>query len=478
MNVLFVHGYSETSLAAYFDFPERLKNACPCIDEIALAAFNSLDDQVTIDDLAEAMETRVGALVAAKGWRVDDMAVISHSTGALIARRWILNRVATGQTVPSHLLTLAGANHGSTLAQMGRSVLGYVQKAFLKHLMTVGANVLIDLDYGSDFLLKLNDEWLTAWNNGSLDTLFAFSAGGDSVSDDPAVQIFWQTHEVGSDNTVRICGANLNYAMISVEHNADGTLNPVARRPDRRPIPHLVLTGYSHFGRESGILGWIKPNGDDAVRAVAEALAVADAAAYQQCAENWSARLANWMGDNRATVAAGTPEGKSLIKSTALFTVRQRNGKTIDDCVIAFLDKTQVDDAQNGASNGQVSCAVAAANAVSKALMPYSPIQNNVQRGSYSFFIDYDEYLKTSPHWFHIEATSSTELVQYKALDFTQPPTLTHAISPNEFTYVTLTMSRDADSAYAVYDYPLTPEILAASWMPFPDGQIGQLRAQ
>ena len=55
---------------------------------------------------------------------------------------------------------------------------------------------------------------MDAWNGGKLDSLFAFSLGGDFVGDDQALQIFWQTHEIASDNTVRISGANLNYTLI------------------------------------------------------------------------------------------------------------------------------------------------------------------------------------------------------------------------------------------------------------------------
>ena len=123
------------------------------VGRVVLAAFNSLDDTVTIDDLADAMETRVLALEAASQFTVAGSAVICHSTGALVARRWLLNRLAAGAPIPSHFVTMAGANHGSSLAQMGKSVLGYVQKLLVKHLPTVGAAVLTDLDYGSDFLL-------------------------------------------------------------------------------------------------------------------------------------------------------------------------------------------------------------------------------------------------------------------------------------------------------------------------------------
>ena len=132
--------------------------AVTAVDDIVLAAFNSLDDTVTIDDLAIAMEERVTALGAA--WTAGPWAIICHSTGALIARRWLLNRLGKGP-IPTHLITMGGANHGSTLAQMGKSPLSYIQKLFAKQSPTVGANVLTDLDYGSGFLLKLNTDWMT-----------------------------------------------------------------------------------------------------------------------------------------------------------------------------------------------------------------------------------------------------------------------------------------------------------------------------
>ncbi|MGD1065583.1 MAG: phospholipase, partial [Vulcanimicrobiaceae bacterium] len=141
MNILFVHGYSETSLGAYFDFPNRLQQraktagGAPLVGNVVLSAFNSLDDGVTIDDLADALEQRVSAL--GPTWTDGPWAVICHSTGALIARRWILNRLGRAP-IPTHLITLSGANHGSTLAEMGKSVLGYVQKLLLKGSPTVG----------------------------------------------------------------------------------------------------------------------------------------------------------------------------------------------------------------------------------------------------------------------------------------------------------------------------------------------------
>ena len=68
--------------------------------------------------------------------------------------------------------------------------------------------------------------------------------------------------------------------------------------------------------------------------------------------------------------------------------------------------------------------------------MPHSPIQNETELGSYSFYVSYDDYVTTSPHWFHIEAALPTELVAFVPLTFTQPPELQHTIAPNEFTYL------------------------------------------
>lgn len=89
--------------------------------DIELSAFDSLDNCVTCDDLAEGLEDRMASLET-QGFDVTKSAFVVHSTGAIIVRRWILNRIlynrtvpATAKRLPSHFVSLAGANHGSTL---------------------------------------------------------------------------------------------------------------------------------------------------------------------------------------------------------------------------------------------------------------------------------------------------------------------------------------------------------------------------
>ncbi|HEX3463255.1 MAG TPA: hypothetical protein VHS78_04265 [Candidatus Elarobacter sp.] len=471
MDVLLVHGYSETSLGAYFTLPQRIQTALPGT-RVAVAAFNSLDDTITIDDLADAMELRLEAMESRAAWNTAASAVICHSTGALVTRRWILNRLAVGKPIPSHLITMAGANHGSTLAALGKSPLGYVQKLLSKHLLTVGASVLTDLEYGSDFLLRVNGEWLDRSIDGSLGALWQFSMGGDSIGADATLQLLWPTHEPGSDNTVRISGANLNYTFIDASHGPGRQPAVTARRPPR-PVPHLVLEGYSHFGGASGIIGFVDPAGDRALDAVVAALRVRDAASYANVQTAWAATTAQWMTAKRAE-RAGAAASLSQINSTLLFDVRDESGRTIDDCMIVMLDKSQLPVAAH-ASVGEGASALSvlnAANAVSPAILPHSPIHNDANRGAYSFYMDYDEYLNSSPHWFHVEAAVPTQLLSFVPLTFTQPANLQHAIGENEFTYARLTMSRAVDQIYAAYHTPFDPN---TTWQPMPFPPAGQI---
>lgn len=451
-SVLFVHGYSETSLGAYFDFPRILSAAASAdgaaglaVEQIVLSAFNSLDDHVSISDLAVALETHVAGLEGSAGWDIGHTAVICHSTGALVVRRWLLDRANAAGALPSHLITIAGANHGSTLAPTGKSVLGYVQKALADHVLSVGERVLTDLDYGSDFLLALNAEWLAAVNGGPLKKLYAFSLGGDSLGGDRTTAFLWQTHEPGSDGIVRLSGANLNYTLVET---APGTNPPSLRiAQPQRPVPHLILAGYSHFGPATGILGNVHAPTDPPMAAVLQALRVESADDYLKVAADWSTRTAEW--------TAAHPQ---IANATLVFSLFERDGRPIDDCFIGILDKGRAADPASALASGG-SC-----------ILPHSPIHNDVQRASYSFYLNYAAYLTSSPHLYHIEAHSGSELIAYKPVDYevAAASRFEHLIFPNEFTYVRVELERDAADVYALYRWTPGLDLASLTWMPFP----------
>jgi hypothetical protein len=449
-HVLYIHGYSETSLGAYFDFPMVLKDAGIGVQQIALSAFDSLNDDVTIDDLAAALADHVSDLEAI-GWGLSNSGVICHSTGALVARRWLLNRRANNPAapIPSHLITMAGANHGSTLAQVGKSVLGYIQKIIQKRIMSVGARVLTDLDYGSDFLMRLNDEWLNALNDGTLKDLYSFSMGGDFVGNDPTMKLIWQTHEPGCDNTVRISGANLNYRILCADPDA-GT---IAHSQPPVAVPHLILPGYSHFGPDTGILGNVLASKDLPAAAVLEALAVQSADEYNALATKWTTETEAW--------TEAHPEDAN---ATLVFALRDLGGRSIDDCFIGFLDVQT--------ANTDV---VRALTTSSDAILPHSPIQNNVALGSYSFYLNWAKY-RLVQHQVHIEAHSPSEWISYKPVDYQPTADVRKLILPNQFTYVKVKMNRDTDKVYALYDLALVPNLGAVSWLPMPFPEAGQIR--
>jgi hypothetical protein len=433
--VFFVHGYSVTSLDAYAKFPLFLSSQFVATN-IFLSAFNSLDDAITCDDLATALENHISGLESTSKIDVGTTAFICHSTGAIVTRRWILNRLQAGKPTPSHLITLAGANHGSTLAQLGETMAASVFRE-LAQGTSVGQGVLTDLDYGSDFLLRLNQEWLDAVN-GPLATMYVFSMGGDSIGD-WIKSIIWQTKEPGSDSTVRISGANLNYSILE----ADADLRTIAIKTPSRPVPHLVIAGYSHTGASNGIIDSVQSPTEAPFAAVTDALAVGNDAQYQAVLVKWQATTTQWIADNAA---------KGNVASTLVFHLADRANRPINDSFIVL---------QDSATN---------ASAVSTSLIG-RPIQNKVIGASVSFYVNESVFQNTSPHVVTVHANSGSDEIDYVDLTYTVSPGVGRLVSPNETTYVFVRMNRDTKNTYMLYNYdpnlPTTPP-----WPPFPPGSI------
>ncbi len=453
--VLLVHGYSETSLGAYYSVPELL--AAQGYTTIVLSAFNSLDDHVSIDDLAEALERRVDFVQLGDLART---AIVCHSTGALVVRRWMLNRIAKNLDLPARLITMAGANHGSTLAEIGKSVVGYLEKIVQAHEFTVGARVLTDLDYGSAFLLKLNTEWLVEWNKpqGPLAKTLLFSMVGDYIGDDKSMLVFWGTHEPGCDNTVRISGANLNYTVMEIDPQA--TPPKMGYSVPNRTIPHRIIPGKSHFGNVTGILGFTTPT-DEAFKLLLRALSVADSE-YDELAATWAADNDKTWFENPTADRYGVANPDKQ-NATVVFDVRDRGGEAVDDCVIAFWDEKELAGDPRAIVLGNPAMAQQVAEAMrssSGAVNQHSPMHNDVQRSAYSFYLNFPKW-SAAEHAVYVEAHSESNVVDYVPVVLRPPHDLGRKlVQPNEFTYVKLTLTREPDHAYTFYgwqpDFSLT----------------------
>jgi hypothetical protein len=478
-----MHGYSETALGAYQHLPELLNAAG--YDTIVLSAFDSLDDFVTISDLADALEMRVADLEAT-GFDVRDTSLVCHSTGALIARRWILNRRANATkpkdaVLPARLVTLAGANHGSTLAELGKSPLGYVEKLITDHVVTVGKQVLTDLDYGSDFLRRLSIEWMAAWNDADCplsEQVLAFSLGGDFIGNNPALKLLWATSESGSDNTVRISGANLNYTILE----ADPDANPprITPRTLARRVPHLILRGYSHFDTDTGILH-AADRTDAAFLALLTALQTT-AAGYDALAQSWKAQNDAWSGEKPADA-----------NSTIIFNLCDQFSAAIPDCMIAFWDEADIDgdprdvtlplqraagayappQAETPEEAAVRKSVITASLSSADSILPHSPIHNNVALGSYSFYLNYPKWVGNGSrhHCIYIEAVSDTPYILYRPTIYRPSVDINRLIQPNQSTYVNVTLKRNPDKEFAFYTWATDfgPDARkAAVWPPFP----------
>lgn len=435
-NVILVHGYSVRTLDAYAEFPALLTAEGLATNTIVLSAFNSLDDAITCDDLAVALEDHLAQLEVRASSPVDirNSAFVCHSTGAIITRRWILNRLAAGKATPSHFISIAGANHGSTLAQLGETIAAYVFRK-VSGGTQVGRGVLTDLDYGSNFLLRLNREWLTKTNDQSL-KIYAFSMGGDTIGD-WLKDIIWQTKEPGSDSTVRISGANLNYAFLS----ADADKGTIQIELPKRETPHLVVHGYSHTGKV-GIIDSVTKVTDAPFKALLQALYVDDDTQYDSVVTDWKAQTAQWCLDYPGEC-----------NSTIVFSLKDQAGRPIDDSFIVLADRTGDPKVLSGS-------------------LVNHPIQNDAVHSSVSFYVNQPHFAASIPHTVHLEARSGSDEIDYRDVDYDISPQLGSMVSPAETTYVSVTINRNTDKTYVLYGFGPNLDT-QTPWPPFPpQGQI------
>jgi hypothetical protein len=447
-NVLLVHGYSVQNFESYGLLPRLLQNDGLSAETIWLSAYDSLNDDITCDDLSHALESRVANLETA-GLDLRTTAVIAHSTGAIVARRWLLNRWKAGGPLPSHFVSLAGANHGSTLAQLGQTQLAYLFRE-LGEGTSVGLEVLQDLDYGSEFLLKLNEEWLDAYLTQSPPATLPFSMIGD-YHDDLIDKICWQTHENGSDSTVRISGGNLNYRFISYDQTATHPALVVKELP--YVVPHLVLNSISHTG-DRGILGGNAGSMSLVYPRIKEALAISSAAAYAQLAQSWSNLTSQW---NTAH--------PDQCDSTIMFSLIHPGGRAVKDSLILIKDQTGPAPAAGEGANAAAE-AQAVIN-VGKAIENRQPIQNNVTPSSVSFYVNYPEFIKTYPHTVQIQVNSGCPEITYHPISYLVIANQTGCIRPNEFLYAKITLSRQSLGTYVLISQEQNPDV-KRTWPPMP----------
>ncbi len=274
MQLVFVHGWSVTNTNTYGGLPQALAAAAAGtgleldIHHIQLGRYISFHDEVTVDDIARAMDKALRELPGNSENHIEPFSCITHSTGGPVVRFWVDRYYGDDKLhgLPlTHLVMLAPANHGSALAVLGKGRVGRIQAWF--NGVEPGQKVLDWLCLGSSGQWRLNERYLAY--DYAAHGFYPFVLTGQGI--DRKFYDFLNSYlvEPGSDGVVRVAGANMNYCYLSLLQNPRRllrerppvfALETVGGERTPQPVPLGVYAGASHSGTRMGIMGSIGPD--------------------------------------------------------------------------------------------------------------------------------------------------------------------------------------------------------------------------
>lgn len=256
--LVLVHGYSADAEAfkplrqALLDEATKLQ---PDLVEIDVCNYISLNNEITIKDIAEGFDRALGLQPGLSN--DEDFDAIVHSTGMLVVRAWLVNyggplkdNKRLGRL--KHLIGLAPATWGSPTAHKGRTWLGALVKGNRElgpDFLNAGDRVLEGLELGSQFTWDLAHEDLLGeqpFYSHDKETPYVTVFIGNS----PYTGLSSFANSPGSDGTVRWAGCGLNTRKITVDLTRSGVdgqrvkMSPWAG--GRLDIPIIAVDGKNH----------------------------------------------------------------------------------------------------------------------------------------------------------------------------------------------------------------------------------------
>jgi len=306
--LVFVHGYSVTNLDTYGELPLRLRSEAlergidASIENIYLGRYVTFNDEVRLDDVSKAMQAAIEQQIP-KGTR---FICITHSTGGPVVRNWWhLFYAQTNVICPmSHLVMLAPANHGSALAQLGKTRLSRVKSWF--DGLEPGQRILDWLELGSDEAWQLNTDWiLNGDKHISEKGIFPFVITGQDIDRKLYDHINSYTGELGSDGVIRVSSTNLNSRYIKLKQQApqqsdsltSATELHVETFKEAPQTAFRILSQKAHSGEKMGIMRSVSKEPSDEhsaelINTFFDCISVTNLQGYKKICEEFSAQTA------------------------------------------------------------------------------------------------------------------------------------------------------------------------------------------
>lgn len=345
MIVIFVHGWSVRHTDTYGGLPKYLATQkgpdgkTLTVANIFLGRYVSFDDIVTVDDISRAFNQALQDELGSRIKKGERFACITHSTGGPVIRNWIdlYYRKKLDECPLSHLIMLAPANHGSALAQLGKSRLSRMK--FFMQGAEPGERVLDWLELGSEAAWTLNETWLDydCVSKG----LFPFVLIGQTIDRSFYDALNSYTDEMGSDGVVRVAAANMNYSLLELVQNGNGDLEPKKVWRSKRMVMG-VLPKLAHSGDEIGIIRSVSEKGDrprDAVKKLKLTTAVHPTAEWVvRCLQVTGANDYEKVRLELETLTGATQEAEKVDRQETLFWTREYPNARCSQVIVRLRD--------------------------------------------------------------------------------------------------------------------------------------------
>lgn len=346
--IVFIHGYSVTSFETYGELPQRLINEAKergmavATRDVFLGRYVSFSDQVKLSDVSRALQAAIEEQIPEGRTFV----CITHSTGGPLARHWFHHYYREKEHCPmSHLIMLAPANHGSALAQLGKSRLSRL-RSWLDGV-EAGQGILDWLELGSDESITLNQDWIRNGAALSLNRgLFPFVIMGQDIDRKLYDHINSYTGEPGSDGVVRVASANLNNHYIRLEQRLDLPLDDTKPTPlqitehlTAAETPFRVLRKRSHSGDSMGIMRSVKKETQqkesrELIECIFDCMAVKDKNSYRALTNRFRRETEKVQKESKIEFEKKSFRSKLYIHdrySMLIFRVHDTDGNMIPD---------------------------------------------------------------------------------------------------------------------------------------------------